>query len=93
MADKSASPAPLGDAENTPIITHIKKKAIPLTKIISKKFFTNLMSAIHCPTSRTKRTYKKRFEIITSAYIKRKQGSTVEHGRNILPATDVRNVF
>ena len=39
MADKSASPAPLGDAENTPIITHIKKKSNTFDENNFKKIF------------------------------------------------------
>ena len=36
MTDESASPAPLGDAENKPIITHSEKKTTPLTKFLLK---------------------------------------------------------
>ncbi len=36
MTNESASPAPLGDAENKSIITHSEKKATLLTKFLKK---------------------------------------------------------
>lgn len=37
MTDESASPAPLGDAENKPIITHSEKKSNPSDENSSEK--------------------------------------------------------